>query len=136
MLGSNRDFGKATDREYSDRNSTSAVESGNRVGVRPLEPANFKTFRQHERTPVCIRAIFHLRGQFQTTTILDVSVGGACLEGAYSMMPGDKIVIELTNGRKLAAEARWWICGRCGVSFAEKLAESDPLLIPNFRLSR
>jgi PilZ domain len=128
-----RTFGKAAAGERSERRSAGVVGHGSRMAAPGTELPNFDAVRQHERIPVNIRAILHLRGQFQTTTIRDLSVGGACLDGAYGVMPGDKVVIELTNGNKFSAEARWWICGRCGIAFAEKLAESDPLLASNVR---
>jgi PilZ domain len=128
-----RTFGKAATGERSERRSPDVVGRGRRTAAPDTELPNYDAVRQHERIPVNIRAILHLRGQFQTTTIRDLSVGGACLDGAYGVMPGDKLVIELTNGSKFTAEARWWICGRCGVAFAERLAESDPLLASNIR---
>ena len=92
------------------------------------QQAGGRLARRYERIPVNIRALLHLRDRFQTTAIRDLSIGGACLEGAYGVMPGDTLVIELTNGRRLPAAARWWVCGRCGVAFAEPLEASDPLL--------
>jgi len=91
--------------------------------------SNVRLLRSHVRFSVNIRALLYLRDRFQTTTIRDISVGGAGLEGAYAVVPGDRIVLQLNNGRKVAAEVKWWACGRCGVAFESDISERDPLLI-------
>jgi hypothetical protein len=91
--------------------------------------STIRRLRTHERYSVNIRALLHLRDRFQTTTIRDVSIGGACLEGAYAVVPGDRIVLQLNNGRTLNAAVKWWACGRCGIAFEDVLLASDPILI-------
>ena len=88
-----------------------------------------RRLRSHERYSVNIKALLYLRDRFQTTTIRDVSIGGARLEGAYAVVPGDGIVLQLNNGRKLSAVVKWWICGRCGIAFDSPLMANDPILI-------
>jgi PilZ domain len=91
--------------------------------------SNIRLLRHHERYSVNIRALLHLRDRFQTTTIRDISIGGANLEGAFAVVPGDRIVLQLNNYRTLNAEVKWWACGRCGIAFERALTDSDPLLI-------
>lgn len=91
--------------------------------------SSVRRLRSHERYGVNIRALLHLRDRFQTTTIRDVSIGGACLDGAYAVVPGDRIILQLNNGRTLNAAVKWWACGRCGIAFENALMANDPILI-------
>jgi hypothetical protein len=91
-------------------------------------PLGREQLRRHPRCPTRIAAILHKGTRFQSTTIEDVSCGGVGLAGAYGVLPGDDVTIELLNGRKLQATVRWWILGRCGVAFKNQLANDDPLL--------
>ena len=111
--------------------STEAVEAGYQA-ARHIDGdagSTVRRLRTHERYSVNIRALLHLRDRFQTTTIRDVSIGGACLEGAYAVVPGDRIVLQLNNGRTFNATVKWWACGRCGIAFENALVASDPILI-------
>jgi len=116
----------------SKRISAEAVESG-RQAARYIDGetggSTVRRLRSHERYCVNIKALLHLRDRFQTTKIRDVSIGGACLEGAYAVAPGDRIVLQLNNGRTLNAAVKWWACGRCGIAFENALMANDPILI-------
>jgi PilZ domain len=88
-----------------------------------------RELRRHKRCPTRIPALLDTGSRFQSTTIEDLSVGGAGLAGAYGVLPGDEIVLQLLNGRALAGTVRWWFLGRCGIAFRQQLASDDPLLI-------
>ena len=85
--------------------------------------------RRFERKAVSVRALLHCNGKFQTTTIEDLSQGGARLRGAEGVSVGDVVLVELLNRRQLRGEVRWWLANHCGLSFTESLAENDPLLL-------
>lgn len=79
------------------------------------------------RVPVSIRGLLYKGQTHQTTRIVDLSVGGAGLEGATGIVEGDEIVIELLNKRQLKGKVMWWLAGRCGIAFADKLEPDDPM---------
>ncbi len=85
--------------------------------------------RRFARKTVSIRALLHCNGKFQTTTIEDLSQGGARLRGAEGISVGDIVLVELLNRRQLRGEVRWWLANQCGLSFTEGLADNDPLLL-------
>jgi PilZ domain len=84
--------------------------------------------RAYHRYATRLHAILWCRQKFQTTVIHDLSQGGAGLTGAFGVMPTDLVVLELLDGRRLTAEVRWWIQGRCGVVFNHPLQADDPLI--------
>ena len=115
---------------YVEQDGMSGVKADNERALRPMpEKSGVRLFRSHERYTVNIRTLLHLRDRFQTTTIRNISIGGACLERAYAVLPGDHITLQLNNGRKLVARVIWWAYGRCGIAFESPLPESDPLLV-------
>ena len=83
--------------------------------------------RRIERIPVRIRGVLYHREHFQTTTIENISTGGAGLNGAVGVVPGNEVTIRLINGRELSGEVVWWLAGRCGISFHAELDANDPL---------
>lgn len=89
---------------------------------------NHENQRRFERYPTCLRAILNTGARFQTTTIENISRGGAALASASGVMPNDTIVLEFLNGRRLEAKVRWWVNGRCGIAFYEHLPANDPLI--------
>lgn len=95
----------------------------------PADGTERVNLRRAPRHPVHIRALLHKGSSFQTTTITDLSSGGAGLESAVGIFPADMIEIELMDGRRIAGKVSWWLMGCCGVQFLEELASDDPLLI-------
>ena len=89
---------------------------------------SYEEMRLDRRIGVSIRALCHAHGSFSTVQIVDVSAGGCALRGCKSLMPGDMIVIELLNSRKLYAKVRWWLHGTCGVQLTARLDPADALL--------
>jgi len=94
------------------------------------EEAKYGRIREYERIYVTIPALLDVHGRFHQVKIRDITAGGACLDGDFGVMAGDKVVVELLNHRTLSARARWWIAGRCGVAFGTILGSADPLLEP------
>ncbi|MEM6498888.1 MAG: PilZ domain-containing protein [Pseudomonadota bacterium] len=84
--------------------------------------------RKFSRQLVSIRAFLHFGGRFQSTLIRDLSRSGAGLRGAVGVIPGDRVNIELLDGRAISGKVKWWLAGNCGVAFDTKLEENDPLL--------
>ena len=83
--------------------------------------------RKAARFPVRIRAVLQTKQSFQSTIIQDLSLGGAGLSGAVGVVPGDRVSIELLDGRSITGQVRWWLAGQCGVAFDEPLDPNDPL---------
>ena len=83
--------------------------------------------RNIERVSVRFRGVLYHGDRFQTTTIENLSNGGAGLNGAVGIVPGDDVTIRLLNGRELSGEVIWWLAGHCGVAFDNELASDDPL---------
>ena len=75
-----------------------------------------------------IRAILYKGDSFQSTLIRDVSAGGVGLRGAIGVFAGDKVALQLLDGRRLEAVVRWWLAGCCGLAFTEPLGPDDKLL--------
>jgi hypothetical protein len=63
------------------------------------------------------RATLHAAEQARSTLITDISAGGAGLDGAIGVLPGDKIEVGVVCGRQISGEVIWWITGCCGVKF-------------------
>ncbi len=83
--------------------------------------------RQNPRSRVRIRAHLHFGETCQATTITDLSLDGAGLDGAIGVAPGDAIELELINGRRLSGHIIWRLMGCCGIQFAEPLRLDDPV---------
>ncbi len=83
--------------------------------------------RKAARFPVRIRAVLQTAQSFQSTIIQDLSSLGAGLDGAVGVVPGDRVSIELLDGRSIKGHVRWWLAGKCGVVFDEPLDPRDPL---------
>ena len=83
--------------------------------------------RKSARYPVRIRAVLQTAQSFQSTIIQDLSLGGAGLDGAVGLVPGDQVSIELLDGRSISGRVKWWLAGKCGVAFDQPLDPSDPL---------
>jgi hypothetical protein len=73
-------------------------------------------------------ALLHVHGRFQHAKIRDISAGAIYLEGAFGVVSGDKLVVELMSGQLLHGRSRWWIAGRCGIAFDGVLELQDALL--------
>lgn len=86
------------------------------------------TRRLFERRNTWVHATLHFDGATQSIVIRDVSRGGARIEFAYGLNPGDQIEIELTSGRRLPGTIAWSVAAYCGVELQTLLAEDDPVL--------
>ena len=86
--------------------------------------------RNIERRSVLIRGLLYHGDRFQTTTIENLSSGGAGLNGAIGITPGDEVTIRLLDGREISGEVIWWLAGHCGVDFYTELKPDDPLFQP------
>ncbi|MGI9411350.1 MAG: PilZ domain-containing protein [Hyphomicrobiaceae bacterium] len=87
--------------------------------------------RKAARFPVRIRAVLQTAQSFQSTIIQDLSLGGAGLDGAVGVVPGDRVSIELLDGRSITGRVKWWLAGKCGIAFDEPLDPNDPLFSKN-----
>ena len=112
-------------------NSNAVGETSKDLGITKQmttsDPGPRTVERRYSRKNVSIRALLHSNGKFQTTTIEDLSQGGAQLRGAEGISIGDVVLVELLDRRQLHGEVRWWLANRCGLSFSDNLSESDPL---------
>jgi PilZ domain len=104
------------------------LSAQSRLGTTPTEH-NVRLLRQFDRRRTSLRAILYRGDAFQSTVIRDVSKGGVGLEGGMSLLPGDKIHLQLMSGHRYRGTVRWWCNGHCGVSFDRLLAADDVLLI-------
>lgn len=100
-----------------------ASTSEEATGCEPRE----SILRKFPRQPVHIRALLYKGETFQPTLLQDLSRGGAGLQGATGIVPGDKISIQFLDGRVVTGEIKWWLAGNCGAAFDTQLAEDDPL---------
>ena len=96
-----------------------------RDGPSPIPAAMPLYARAHTRTPSKVRAILYLHGTFHRCIVRDYSCTGLGLECDVALYEGDIVRIALLNGQSRTAVIRWWLHNRCGVSFEEKLIESD-----------
>ncbi|MEM8971625.1 MAG: PilZ domain-containing protein [Pseudomonadota bacterium] len=101
------------------------LTQGNSSGSEP----SADRLRKFSRQLVNMRAFLHFGGRFQSTLIRDLSQSGAGLRGAVGVIPGDRVSIELLDGRAIPGKVKWWLAGNCGVAFDTKLEANDPLLI-------
>lgn len=68
------------------------------------------------------------RGQSYTTTLRNISMGGALLGGLPFLMRGTPISLSLDNGRRLEATIMWARDSNAGIKFNSQLAFDDPLI--------
>ena len=94
-------------------------------------PPQMTERRSKKRQSVHIRGVLYHGDRFQTTIIENLSSGGAGLNGAVGIAPGDEVTIRLLNGRQLSGEVIWWLAGHCGVGFYTELKTDDPLFQRN-----
>jgi PilZ domain len=92
-------------------------------------PKTSTYLRRDSRYATSIRALLYKGDSFQSTTIRDVSAGGAGLRGAIGVMAGDKVTLQLLDGRQLDAVVRWWLASCCGLAFSQPLDPDDRLLV-------
>ena len=92
------------------------------------------TLRHAERHLARIRALVHCRGRFQTISIVDFSLGGLRLEGAFGIAAREKISVELLSGDLLEATVAWSIGSQLGVQFVECLTSEHPAFMTLNRL--
>ena len=85
--------------------------------------------RQHERRSAAITALVYSHGRFQTVSILDISTGGLQLQGAFGVVAGDRIEVELLSGHRLAGKVVWSLGSRIGAEFSPALASDHPGLV-------
>jgi PilZ domain len=84
--------------------------------------------RTSDRRDTKMHAIVHRRGRFQSVGIRDISPAGMKLEGAFGLLPGDVITIELVSRRTIAGTVAWAVAPYMGIAFDQPLSEDDPLL--------
>jgi PilZ domain len=101
--------------------------------IKPADKQRLLDRRRSPRHPVRIRALLHGSCSFQSTTINDLSVDGARVDGANGVYPGDAVEIELMDSRKIPGKVAWWLMGACGIQFSEPLPDDDPLWIETSR---
>jgi hypothetical protein len=82
--------------------------------------------RQHERRSAAITALVHTHGRHQTVSILDISTGGLQLQGAFGVIKGDRIEVELLTGHRLPAKVVWSLGSRIGAEFSPPIAADHP----------
>jgi len=92
--------------------------------------------RRHDRVATRVSAILYFGKSFRITVIRDISPGGARLEGADGVLPGDAVEIKLITGQSQAGVVRWWLNGSCGISFDAVLPVDDPFLQRALRNAR
>ena len=90
--------------------------------------------RHAERHLARIRALVHCRGRFQTISIVDFSLGGLRLEGAFGITARERISIELLSGDLLEATVAWSIGSQLGVQFVACLTPAHPTFMTLNRL--
>jgi PilZ domain len=108
-----------------DSNSGSPANSQSKLAV-----------RRHDRINTSLTAVLYTSHSFQITVVRDVSPGGARLEKAAGVLPGDMVNIKLVTGHSKTAIVRWWFNGSCGIAFDEPLHEGDPFLQRAIRNAR
>lgn len=81
-----------------------------------------------QRRNTWVHAELRSHGRTQSVILRDVSRGGARLEFAYGLAPGDEIEIDLMSGRTLRGTVAWSVAAYCGVEFPSLLGEDDPVL--------
>jgi len=103
-----------------------AMEMG--AEPRRAEPAGKATAlrRQHERRSAAITGLVHCHGRYQTVSILDISMGGLQLQGAFGVTKGDRIEVELLTGHRLTAKVMWSLGSRIGAEFSPPIAADHP----------
>ena len=84
--------------------------------------------RRFGRHSAKLPALLYCHGRFQRVTIVNVSQGGARVEGAFGVMPPDKVKLELLDQRQLKGVAVWAIGAKLGIAFDAVLAADDALL--------
>jgi len=89
-----------------------------------------KEARRFRRQSIEIPALLHCHDRFQRVCLLNVSRGGAGIEGAFGLMPGDAIKLEMIDRRMLTGVVIWAVGGRIGIDLDQLLAADDALLEP------
>ena len=87
--------------------------------------SSVRALRQAHRTTVDVHAVIYSGLSVQSTIIRNLSEGGAGISGAYGLFPGSKVVIALVTGETRSGVVRWWLAGRCGIQFDQKLGTDD-----------
>lgn len=68
------------------------------------------------------------RGHSHTTTLRNISMGGALLGGLPFLMRGTPVTLTLDNGRRLEATIMWARDSNAGIKFDSQLVFDDPLI--------
>ena len=84
--------------------------------------------RQHQRRNGPASALLHVRKQFQTVKVADFSEGGVQLQGAFGVLAGDRIVLDLVSGERCEIKVMWSLGSRLGGRFLTPLDADDPVL--------
>ena len=84
--------------------------------------------RRHQRFDVDVVAIARSSEGEARVRIIDISVGGVCIQGMPPMAEGAAISLRLQDERSMSGKIRWQTAGRTGVRFDNELLPDDPLL--------
>jgi hypothetical protein len=84
--------------------------------------------RRDERRAVGITALLHCHGRFQTTRVVDFSLGGLQLDGCFGVAVADQVAVELLTGQRLEGKVAWAVGDRVGVQFRKPLTPEDPIV--------
>jgi hypothetical protein len=84
--------------------------------------------RLYDRVETSVDALLYIHGRTQRIVIHNISRGGMKLKGAFGLMIGDVVTIELVNRRTFGGTVVWAIAPYTGITFDSALAEDDPLL--------
>lgn len=113
----------------------SALLTGASNGLRPCLNGEGKLYvpplpqrRRWPRRTVLQNCVIFSAGNVQSAFVRDASAGGLGLGRVSGLKRGDKVRIEMANGRKLQGTVVWTSVGSAGVRFEQSLAPDDSLI--------
>lgn len=106
------------------RGGTPCIDSYGRIASPPLPQQ-----RRSPRRLLCQSCTVHYRGKEMAGFARDVSAGGIGLERVTRMLPGEEVVITLTNGRTFSGIVAWGTDEEAGIRFTTQLSAIDPILM-------
>ncbi|MET0218825.1 MAG: PilZ domain-containing protein [Burkholderiales bacterium] len=101
-----------------------------RMRNRPNAPdqARQQIRRRDERRAAGITALLHCHGRFQTSRVVDFSLGGLQMDGCFGVAVADRVAVELLSGQRLEGKVAWAVAGRIGVQLHQPLAPDHPVV--------
>lgn len=85
--------------------------------------------RKEARWPVDWNAVLLLGLQDASAKVINISVGGACIQTSVQLNLSELITYELASGRRLVGEVRWSSSHTYGTRFIKPLAADDPIFL-------